>query len=213
MKRLMRIFLWVVVAVLGMIAMANLWIIGATQSEIYNDSKNLATHEVGLVLGTSNKKATGEENPFFRGRIDAAVELYKTGKIKYIIVSGDNATKYYNEPLKMQQALMADGVPENVITLDYAGFRTLDSIVRCKEIFGQSDIIIISQGFHCNRALFISNYYDMNAKAFATEKLPLNVSFRVIAREFLARPFAIWDTYFIGTEPKHLGEKEELRRG
>gem|GEM_PF-4345032 len=97
--------------------------------------------------------------------MQTAAELYKQGKIVHFIVSGDNRTRYYNEPLEMQKALVKLGVPIAAITLDYAGLRTLDSIVRCKEIFGQDNITIITQPFHSYRALFISDYYDVNAVA------------------------------------------------
>lgn len=206
--------MWVIVSsVIAILVLSNLWVVFSTSDKLYQSSENIGTYEVGLVLGTSNKISSGEDNPFFTNRIDAAVKLYNAGKVKYLIVSGDNRSKYYNEPLKMQQALVARGVPENVITMDYAGLRTLDSVVRCKEIFGQNDVVIISQGFHCHRALFISNYHGMNAVGFATEKIPISQSFKVIFREILARPVAVWDTYLIGKRPKHLGKSELINRG
>ena len=213
MKRLRKYFLIALLAILAALLLSNGWIIFSTSSNIYHSSSEIDIHEVGLVLGTSDKRTTGEENPFFTSRIKAAVELYKKGKVKYLIVSGDNRSKYYNEPLKMQQALIEKGVPENVITMDYAGLRTLDSVIRCKEVFGQKNVVIISQGFHCYRALFISDYYEMNASGFATEKMPLSQSLKVILREVLARPIAVWDTYLINKKPKFLGEKESLNRG
>lgn len=198
---------------LVVVLFSNLWVIFSTRKLIYDDTSKIAYHEVGLVLGTSNKISDGTDNPFFTSRIDAAVALYKAGKVKYLIVSGDNRSKYYNEPLRMQQALMERGIPQNVITLDYAGLRTLDSVVRCKEVFGQQDVVIISQRFHCYRALFIGKYHDMPVMAYATEKLSVDQTFKVVIREMLARPVAIWDTYFIGKKPKYLGKSEPLNRG
>lgn len=213
MRKLKKFFLATLLTIFTILLLSNVWIVFSTSNSVYNNSSEIGVHEVGLVLGTSNKRANGEKNPFFTSRIQAAAKLYKEGKVKYLIVSGDNRSKYYNEPLKMQQALIAKGVPENVITMDYAGLRTLDSVIRCKEVFDQKNIIIISQQFHCYRALFISNYYDMNASGFATEKLPLNQSLKVILREVLARPIAVWDTYLINKKPKFLGDKEPLNRG
>ena len=99
----------------------------------------------------------GSPNPFFEKRIETAAELYRIGKIDHFILSGDNRSMYYNEPMAMLKALLKKGVPASAITLDYAGLRTLDSIVRCKQIFGQNKIIIITQPFHSYRALFISS--------------------------------------------------------
>lgn len=198
---------------LAVLLLLNAWVIFSTSDRVYYDNAEIKAYEVGLVLGTSSKKASGEENPFFTSRIEAAAELYKAGKVKYLIVSGDNRSKYYNEPLKMQQALIEKGVPANVITLDYAGLRTLDSVIRCKEVFQQDDVVIISQGFHCYRALFISKYYGMTTAGFATKKLPLNESINTILRELLARPMAIWDTYLFNKQPRHLGRRELLNRG
>jgi SanA protein len=212
-RRLSKVLLIVSLIVLVFVLFSNLWVVLSTRELIYHEPGEMALHEVAIVLGTSNKISDGTDNPFFISRIDAAVELYKAGKVKYLIVSGDNRSKYYNEPLKMQQALIARGIPKNVITLDYAGLRTLDSVIRCKEVFGQQDVVIISQGFHCYRALFISDFYDMDAIAYATKKLTFNQSYKVVLREVLARPVAIWDTYFIAKKPKHLGKSEPLNRG
>ena len=200
-------------AILAIVLLSNMWVIFSTSGDIYHNSLDIKTHEVGLVLGTSSKRASGQDNPFFTSRIEAAAELYKAGKVKYLIVSGDNSSKYYNEPLKMQQALIEKEVPANVITMDPAGLRTLDSVIRCKEVFGQEDVIIISQEFHCYRALFISKYHKMNVSGFATVKLPLNQSIKTILREILARPVAVLDTYLLNKRPKHLGKIELLNQG
>ena len=108
----------------------------------------------------------------------------------------------------MQKALIGKGVPDSLITLDFAGLRTLDSIVRCKEIFGQSKFTIITQKFHAHRALFISQYYDVDAVAFIAPSPPLEFSWKVKVREMLARPLAILDLYVFGKEPKHGGKQE-----
>ena len=110
----------------------------------------------------------------------------------------------------MKKALMKQGVPDSAITLDYAGLRTLDSIVRCKEIFGQNNIIIITQPFHSYRALFISSYYHMNAVALVAQEPTQEIAPQVYIREYFARTKAILDLYVLGTEPRHLGEKEPL---
>ena len=191
---------------------ANVWVVNSTSDKVYSSTDSLPTNEVAVVMGTANKLVSGKPNPFFEYRIKMAAELYQSGKVKYFIVSGDNRTRYYNEPNEMKKALVKSGVPDSVITLDYAGLRTLDTIVRCKEIFGQDTITIITQPFHCYRALFISNYYDMNAVAVMTEDPNPETGVRVYVREYFARAKAILDLYVFKTEPKHMGEKEPLNR-
>lgn len=213
MKKIKKLVWWAVVVVVAIIALSNIWVIASTSQYISDSDIPNSSHNVALVLGTSNKLVDGSDNPFFLGRIEAAARLYADGIVKYIIVSGDNRSKYYNEPVKMRDALVEKGVPASVITLDFAGLRTLDSIIRCKKVFGQDKIIIISQRFHCYRALFISNYLGMDAVGYTANKVPLSQSLRVELREILARPIAIWDTYITDRSPKHLGDKEELNKG
>jgi len=189
---------------------ANIWVILTTKDRVFLDEQYISSKNVALVLGTSKKLMGGEENPFFTNRIESAALLFHAGKIRHFILSGDNNTKYYNEPLDMKLALLAKGVPEKSITLDYAGFRTLDSVIRCKEIFGQQRITIVTQKFHSYRALFISDYYDLDAEVFATENVPLLQSAKVLFRELLARPKAVLDLYLLQKDPKFLGRKEEL---
>jgi SanA protein len=182
----------------------------STQSKVLDDQKLLREGGVALVLGTSHRMISGVPNPFFANRIATAADLYKNGKVVHFILSGDNSTRYYNEPMEMKKALMNLGVPASAITLDHAGLRTLDSIVRCKEIFEQSNIIIITQPFHSYRALFISNYYHMDAVALVAQEPTQEISLQIYVREYFARAKAILDLYVLGTEPRHLGEKEPL---
>lgn len=192
------------------LVISNIWIVQSTKHLVYNSVDHLADNDVALVLGTSKQLTSGHPNPYFEYRISAAVNLYQSGKVKHIIVSGDNRTIYYNEPIDMKNALIKKGIPENDITLDYAGIRTLDSVIRCKKIFGQNNFIIITQQFHAYRALFISNYYNIDAKAYAAGNL-LNKSLKVLFREFFARPKAVIDLYITGKQPKFLGEKEYVK--
>lgn len=205
-----RALTWIALLGLVLLVITNLWVVFSTKGQLYNDIKLVPKNDVALVLGTSNRLSDGTPNPYFRLRIERAAELYKAGKVKHIIVSGDNSSQYYNEPQKMRDALIILGIPSGAITLDYAGLRTLDSIVRGKKIFGQEKITIITQPFHAYRALFISNYYKMDAIAMATDKLPENISISVQLRELFARPLAVWDLYIIKKAPKHLGKKEQL---
>ena len=192
------------------ILLSNLWVVISTRDRIFDNGDTLEGKGVALVLGTSHRLISGQPNPFFQNRIQAAAQLYFSHKVAHFLLSGDNRSKYYNEPQEMKKALLALGVPDSVITLDYAGLRTLDSIVRSKEIFGQDKIIIITQPFHCYRAIFISNYYNIDAIALTANEPSQSETIKVYLREYLARTKAILDLYVLRTEPKHLGEKEPL---
>ena len=194
----------------GLILAANIWVIESTSSDIFYNYEDIPSNQVGLVLGTSSRRSDGSPNPFFNSRMEAAAELYRLGKVGHIIVSGDNRSRFYNEPLEMKKALVRLGVPDKSITLDYAGLRTLDSVVRSKEVFGQESITIITQPFHSYRALFISRYYGINAVALVAAEPSDEPAVRVYVREYFARAKAILDLYILKVGPKHLGEKEEI---
>ena len=180
----------------------NWWVVRTTEAQIYFDVHQLPANDVGLVLGTSKFVRTGKENLFFRYRMEATARLWKEGKVKYLILSGNNDSEYYNEPADMQRALVKLGVPASVMTLDYAGYRTFDSVVRCKDVFNQEKITIISQNFHNARALYIGNHEGVEAVAFAAQDVPDGYSFRTLIREYLARPYALLDVYFFRPEPE-----------
>ncbi|MBL4593331.1 MAG: YdcF family protein [Flavobacteriales bacterium] len=192
------------------VVFSNVIIVKSTKGDIYSTISEIPNKDVALILGTSKYTVGGYTNLFFKYRISAAADLYHLGKVKHIIVSGDNRVENYNEPKQMQKALIALGVPKSAITLDYAGFRTLDSVVRCKKVFGQNEIIIISQRFHIERALFIANKYEINAVGFAAQDPPEKYSTKTRIREYFAKTKAVIDLYIIHKKPKFLGKKEVI---
>ncbi len=211
-KGLKYVLVFSVSGVVLLFGISNLWVVNSTKAYVYTDYTKLPNHRVALVLGTSKKTTSGQPNDFFEKRMDTAAELYRMGKIDHFILSGDNRSVFYNEPVEMRKALASRGVPPAAITLDYAGLRTLDSVIRSKEIFGQDKIIIITQPFHSYRALFISHYYDIDAVAMATEGPAYETSVKVRVREYLARTKAVLDLYVFKTPPRYLGKKEGLNR-
>jgi SanA protein len=210
---LAQLFFWLLLLIilLVMIILAsNLWVEYQTKDRLYSDVNTIPAKKVALILGTGKHLRYGRINRYFKYRIDAVVKLYKAGKIKHIIASGDNRTIYHNEPVDMQKSLIEQGIPKEAISLDYAGFRTLDSVVRCKEIFSQDDIIIVSQGFHNKRAIFISDYYEIKAIGFNARDLSFYEGKKVLLREYFARFKAVLDLYILKTKPKFLGEKIQI---
>ena len=132
-----------------------------TTEKLFSEVSDIPENKVGLLLGTSKYLQNGNINLYYQYRLEATVSLYQNGKIDYILISGDNGQKSYNEPETFKDDLIKSGIPADKIYLDYAGFRTLDSIVRAKEIFGQNKITIISQKFHNERAIYISENKDI----------------------------------------------------
>lgn len=208
---LKRILVSLIIFVFVFLLFCNVWIVSSTADRVYTDINQLPDHRIALVLGTSHKVAGGGANPFFEKRMQTAAELYKKGKIDHFILSGDNSSKFYNEPVAMRKALMKLGVPDSAITLDFAGLRTLDSVVRSYHVFGQNKITIITQPFHSHRALFISQYYKIDAVAMVTDEPDFEYSFKVRLREYLARTKAVLDLYVLKTTPRFLGQKEKLK--
>ena len=173
----------------------------------YSGIDNIPKRSVALVLGTNPFLANGNKNLFYSYRIKAAINLYQAKKVEYILVSGDNGHNNYDEVSMMRSDLMKAGIPADKIYRDYAGFRTLDSIVRAKEIFNLNDMIIVSQAFHNERALFIARHRGIeNAIAYNAQDVQFLGGFKTKFREVIARIIAVFDV-MIHRQPKFLGER------
>lgn len=177
------------------------------KSSIYTDIDKVPHKKVAVVLGTIKYVWGGRINHFYKARIDAAVKLYKHGKVDAIIVSGDNSRAGYDEPTDMRNDLIARGVPAEHVHCDFAGFRTLDSIVRTKAIFDCDDYIIVSQKFHCERAIFIADSNNHQAIGFCAKDVGGRFGLKVRLREVAARVKAVLDCYVLNKEPKFYGPK------
>lgn len=208
-KWLWNIRFWLltsVVLILFFLDFSDKLIIKSAKDRLYDSVECIEKRKVGLVLGTSKLISNGSINLYFRYRVDAAVQLFNSGKIEYILVSGDNSIKDYNEPEDFKQELIKRGVPENRIYLDYAGFRTLDSIIRADKIFGQNKFTVISQRFHNERAIYLGSNYGLDVIGFNAQDVGRRYGLSTNCREYLARVKAIFDA-LIGVQPKFLGEK------
>ncbi len=189
---------------------ANIRVEQSTKDRIYPAVESVPYNKVALLLGTNPLNRWGRPNSYFTNRINTAAELYHAGKVDFIIASGDNHTKKYDEATAMRDSLIARGVPDDRIILDFAGFRTLDSVVRAKEVFGCDSLTIISQADHCARALYLAEANGIEAVAVAA---PLRagrwVRTRLALREWLARDKMMLDIWF-GKQPHFLGDKIEI---
>jgi SanA protein len=183
------------------------WIARVAAGRCSDEVTALAEAPVAVVLGTSPRMADGRANLFFLPRMEAAAALFKAGKVRALIVSGDNGTRGYDEPTEMKRVLTRMGVPEARIVCDYAGFRTLDSVVRAKEVFGQPKIIFVSQRFHNDRAVYLAKAFEIEAQGFNAADVPVTLSVKTYLREKLACVKAVLDVNVLGTRPKFLREK------
>jgi len=187
----------------------NSYITLKAKNSIYENELKIPKNRVGLILGASKFTSYGHINLYYKYRLEAAVSLYKSGKIEYILISGDNSRKDYDEPSNFKNDLIIKGIPENKIYLDYAGFRTLDSVIRAKEIFGLNAVTIISQKFHNERALYLAKHFNIEAIAFNAKNVSRRYSIKTSLREYLARTKASLDLLF-NVKPKFLGKKIEI---
>ncbi|MBR4597198.1 MAG: YdcF family protein [Opitutales bacterium] len=156
--------------------------------EVYERPQDAPEMEYALVLGSIKYLKNGSENLYYKTRIETAAELYRLGKAKKIIASGDNSRADYDEPTQMKADLAALGVPESAIFADYAGLRTLDSIRRAKNLFACEKFIVVSQPLHCKRALFLCEANGMPncAAAAAVPNVKFSYKLRNNSREMLA---------------------------
>jgi len=181
----------------------------SADGKIFNTTEDIPYNKVGLLLGTGKILSNGRVNLYYKYRIQAAVELFNAGKIDFILVSGDNSRKDYDEPSTIKNDLVEEGIPAERIYLDYAGFRTLDSVVRCKEIFSQNSITVISQQFHNERAVYIAEKKNMQAVGFNAKDVSVHYGFKTQLREKFARVKMVLDLLF-GKKPKYLGEPIDI---
>ncbi|WP_039850117.1 SanA/YdcF family protein [Grimontia indica] len=203
------VIMTLVVASLVAIAAMDFWVTFQAKDRIYNSVDNTPNRHIGLVLGTS--KYIGRTlNPYYTYRIEAAQELYLSKKVEVMLLSGDNAHRSYNEPWTMKRDMLKAGIPDDRIFLDYAGFRTLDSIIRAKKVFDADEFTLVTQAFHCERALFIADYYDIDAICLAVPSPGGTAGMKIRARETLARVKAVLDIYVLNEQPKFLGPKESI---
>lgn len=209
-KKYAGISLSCIVLLLIIIAVCDRWIVWQAKDRAYYSVTDIPYNRTALVLGTAQYLNSGHENPYFTFRMNAAAELFHAKKISYIVASGDNSHKLYNEPEAMQQALIKRGVPKEKIYLDYAGFRTLDSVYRMRDIFQQHSFTIISQEFHNQRALYIANYLGVEAIAYNAKDVGTFYGIKTIVREKLARVKVISDR-ILAIKPKFLGKTIEIK--
>lgn len=209
--RWLRLALSLVPVAALLVGTINWWMLSRSRSRLYPDKAALPANQVGVVLGTSPLRVGGQPNPFFENRMDAAAALYRAGKVKHLLLSGDNGTRDYDEPAAMRQALVRRGVPASATTLDDAGFRTLDTMARAARVFGLARATIITDDFHEPRALFLAQSFGVDAVGYPSEPVPFRYSKKTRFREVASRVVAWLDVRVLHTQPHFDGPSEAIR--
>ncbi len=192
------------------LAFAHSQVRAASRDRCFESIEDTPHAPVALVLGCAKQLSNGRANRFFEARVEAAAELFHAGVVDALIASGDNHCADYDEPTDMKNALVALGVPAERVHCDYAGLRTLDSVVRAAEIFDQRRFVVVSQRFHCERAVFLARAKGLDAFGFDADAVHRGPRARL--RELGARLQAVLDVLVLDTEPRFLGPKVAIAR-
>jgi SanA protein len=204
-KKLIGILIALASMSAGLVLAANLWVLTATQERIEEDLLLCADEPVGIVFGTSYWSRGGGSNPYYVARLGAAARLLRMDRVEHLLLSGDNRTRYYNEPVTMWRDLREVNVADADMTLDYAGFSTFDTLVRARKVFGAERVMLISQSWHLPRALFIADAVGLEASGCAVPSRSVNGMWQLRMREWLARVAMLGDLYLWQREPHFLG--------
>lgn len=215
-KKLLALMILLIAILVIVLISCNRAVVNSAKHKAFDDIDSIKPAEVGLLLGTTPQtRIGGRKNMFFKYRIDAAEELYKAGKINYILISGDeNSLDGVNEPECMKDSLVAHGIPENAIFLDGKGFRTLDSVVRMRNVFGVRTFTIISQRFHNERALYLAEHLGLDVEdlqAYNAKEPKSAMSMMTYIREYFARVKMFLDIW-TDKQPSSLKDGEPLGR-
>ena len=204
---LFRISLYTIFALIMLCLLVDKGVSFYVRDKIFTNIDELPSRAYALVLGTSKYIVGGKPNAYYEYRLAAAKELIDHQKVNYLLLSGDNRTVQYNEPRAMFRDLRKMGISETSMFRDFAGFRTLDSVIRADKIFQVQAFTIVSQKFHCERALLIAKAHDIDAICFVAKQPELHLSTRI--REVFARIKAVLDL-ILGVEPYFLGDPTPL---
>ena len=182
----------------------------SAKGKTFNSVNAIPKNKVGLVLGTAKKVTSGSPNKYYTNRISATIALFNAHKVDFILVSGDNGSIYYNEPKAIKNDLIQGGIPEEKIFLDYAGFRTYDSMIRAKYVFDLDSVTVISQQFHNDRAIYIAQKKGLHAIGFNAKDVSASNGIKVQLREYFARVKVFLDI-ITNKQPKFYGEKITIK--
>lgn len=185
------------------VALLSLWMMSSTRDRIIVQVDACPVTQVAIVFGTSHRLRNGQPNPYYLGRMESAARWVHEGRIQQLLLSGDNRALSYNEPMVMWKGLRARGVPADVMTRDYAGFSTFDTLIRARKVFGIDKAVLITQVWHLPRALWIAEHIGLDAYGCSAPGELDDPG--MLRREEWAQLRAIWDTLIWPRQPRFLG--------
>ena len=199
-----------IIASIAVLGLCDTWVSRAARGKCFACVTDVPDAPAALVLGCCEFLPDGRKNLYFERRIAAAAELFRAGKVQVLIASGDNHRADYDEPTAMKAALVRAGIPQDRVVCDFAGFRTLDSVLRAEQVFGQRRIVVVSQRFHCERAIFLAREHGIEAFGFDADEVGGPAGFKTRLRECAARFVAAMDVALLDTSPKFIGPPIKL---
>ena len=206
MKKTVKSILLGCIVILAFILYCNIRVVWFSSRRVFDDLSTVPRTHAALLLGAPPVTGSGSANAYFTHRIDACAELYRAGKVDVILVSGDNRDSRHNETDAARKALTEKGIPESALLVDEAGYRTLESVVRARDVFGLSSFVIVSQRFHNERAVFLAARSGVDAIGYNAPDAGADYGPRVILREYLARCRVFWDLLAV-SPPAPAGEE------
>jgi len=193
--------------VIGLPIFARLYVHLAARGRVFSEPSSVAHCRVALVLG-AGIRPDGRLSVQLQDRVDAAIRLYKAGVVEKLLMSGDNRVTHYNEPERMRRYALRRGVSADDVAADFAGRRTYDSIYRAKHIFGLDRVLVVSQRFHLDRALFLCDHIGIKGTGFAAD-VKGHRNLRVEIREVGACVGALADVFLRKPRPV-MGKRERI---
>ena len=205
-KRIFTVLILAAVLLASAVFVPNFIVVNKTKSNIikFDETEKLTDTDCAVVLGAGVRN--GEPTPMLRDRLLTGIELYKSGAVKKLIMSGDHGSEDYDEVNIMKSFAVDNGVPDEDIFMDHAGFSTYETIYRAKEIFEADNIIIVSQEYHLYRALYIAEKLGVKAVGVSADLRTYGGQLKRDLREILARDKDFFNC-IIKPEPTYLGEK------
>ncbi|RBI65762.1 sanA-like protein [Vreelandella sulfidaeris] len=188
----------------------NFWVLATTAAYIERQPQQCRPTDVGIVFGTSHWTRSGVRNPHFHARMRTAASLIEHSQVDHLLLSGDNRTQAYNEPRAMWRELYRRGVASEQMTMDFAGFSTYDTLVRARDVFQLDKTLLITQGWHLPRAIYIGRALGMDVTGCVADDATVNVGWHLKLREWAARVATLGDLYIWGREPYFLGTPEPI---
>lgn len=173
---------------------------GRYEGRIYRAVEAVPEQPVALVFG-AGYWPDGTPSDVMKDRVEAAVELYRAGRVRKVLFSGDNRFINYNEPGKMREYALSLGLPDEAIVLDYAGRRTYDTCYRARDIFQVRDVVLVTQRYHLPRALYTCEKLGLNAVGYAADRRPYIYIRQYWLREVPALWVAWWQLWVSHPEP------------